>query len=135
MLFGGERGERDVGRDFFLPREDEQVLLRLAVDFAFPAFDRAVVDRERLVGDGEAVVDVDDAAEAAALRAGAERRVEGEERGRGGAEGAAGLGRVQAAGKMAELGEADRRRKMRPGPGRSGARSRRLRGSAIFARA
>ena len=92
-----------VGIFFFL-REDEQILLRVAVDFALPAFDRAVVDRERVVGHREAVIDVDHAAEAAAFRAGAERGVEGEERGRGGAEGAAGLRRMQAARVVAELG-------------------------------
>jgi hypothetical protein len=72
LVFRGEGGEGDVGRDFFLLRENVEVFLGFAVDFAFPALDGAGVERERLVGDGEAVVDVDDAAEAAAFRAGAE---------------------------------------------------------------
>ena len=101
LLLGRERGERDVGRDFLLLGENVEVFFGLAVDFALPALDGAVVEGEGLVGDGEAVVDVDHAAEAAALRAGAEGGVERKERGRGGAERAAGRGRVEAAGEMA----------------------------------
>ena len=81
LVFGRQRGERNVGGDFFLFRENVEVFFRFAVDLALPAFDRAVVERERLVGDGEAVVDVDHAAEPTAFRASAEGRVEGKQRG------------------------------------------------------
>ncbi len=37
LLLGCERGEWDVGRDFLLLREDEQVFFGLAVDFASPS--------------------------------------------------------------------------------------------------
>src|SRR5882672_8637861 len=78
LLFRRELGEGNLGRDAALFGEKEEILLRLTIDLAFPGLDRAVLDGERVVGDGEAVVDVDDAAEAPALRAGAERGVEGE---------------------------------------------------------
>jgi len=103
LLLGGQRGERHVGADFPLLREDEQIFLRIAVDFALPALDRAGVDREGVVGHREAVVDLDDAAEAAAFRAGAERGVEGEQRRRRGAKRAAGFRRMQAARIVAQL--------------------------------
>ena len=97
-MFLAERSERDVERDFFLFGEDAKVVEGGAVNFAFPAFERAAVDGEGLVGEGEAVVDVDDAAEAPALGTGPERGVEGEEGGRSGAEGATGRGGMKAAG-------------------------------------
>src|SRR5690242_610724 len=53
----------------------------------------------------EAIIDFDHAAETAALRAGAERRVEGKQRRRRRAEGAAGFRRMQAARVVAELRE------------------------------
>ena len=112
FLFVGERGERDVGGDFFLFGEDAEVVEGRAIDFAFPTFQGAAVDRERLVGDREAVVDLDDAPEAAALRAGAEWRVEGKKGGRGGAKRASGFGRMEAAGKVTELRERVRREEM-----------------------
>ena len=91
-LLGGELGEGDVDGNLFLFGDGDEVVFGGAVNFAFPGFDRAVGDGDGLVGDREAVVDLDDAAEAAALRAGAERGVEGEECGGRGAEGAAGFG-------------------------------------------
>ena len=72
-LLGRERAKGDVGRDFLSFGDALQVVLGRAVDFAFPAFDRTVVDRERRVRNGEAVVDFDDAAKTFAVRAGAER--------------------------------------------------------------
>ena len=105
LLFGGEIGEWNLGRELLLFGEREQVAFRFAEDFAFPALDGAVVDAQRLVGDREAVVDVDHAAETAAFRAGAERRVEREHRRRGGTETAAGLGRVETAGIVAHFAE------------------------------
>ena len=54
-------------------------------------FDGALGDGEGWVGDGFFEVEADDAAEAAAFRAGTERGVEGEEGGGGGAEGEAGV--------------------------------------------
>ena len=97
LLLGRERGKRHVGADALFLRELAQVVEAAAVHLALPALDGAVVDGAVGVGDGEAVVHLDHAAEAAAVRAGAERGVEGKQRGRGGAEGAAGARRVQAA--------------------------------------
>ena len=94
FLFVGERGERDVDGDFFLFGEDAEIVEGGAVDFAFPTFQGAVVDGERLVGDREAVVDLDDAPEAPAFRAGTKRRVEGKKSRRGGAKGASGFRRM-----------------------------------------
>src|SRR6185503_9656681 len=67
LLLGGERGEGNVQRNLFLPREDEQIFFRVAVDLAFPAFDRAAGDGDRVIGNREAVIDFDHAAEAAAF--------------------------------------------------------------------
>ena len=111
LLFRGKRRERNVRRDFFLPREDKQIVLGVAVDLALPALDRAVVDRARVVRHREPVIDLDDAAETTALRTCAERGVEREKRGRGGAESSAGLRRVQATGEMAQFMEASRGRR------------------------
>ena len=77
-LLGRERGEGNVDGDFFLSRDGAEIVLGRAVDFAFPAFDGAVVDGESLVGNRQTVVDLDDAAEAAALWTGAERGIERE---------------------------------------------------------
>src|SRR5690606_37897881 len=90
-LLLSERCERHVGGNLFLFGENEQVLLRLTVDVAFPALDDAVVDRERLVRQSESVIDFDYSTKTATARAGAEWRIKGKERGRGGAEGSAGL--------------------------------------------
>ena len=69
------RGDREVE---FVGHAN-QVLLPLAHLFAAPAGHAIVVDRERLVGDDQVLVDADDAAEAFAARAGAKRAVEREE--------------------------------------------------------
>ena len=103
LLLRREGGKRHVSRDFPFPGKDAEVLLRLAVNLALPRLEGPGVDGERVVGDGQAVVDVDDAAETAAVRAGTQRRIEGEQRGRGGAEGAAGFRRMQAARVVADL--------------------------------
>ncbi len=58
-----------------------------------------------MVGDGEAVVDVDDPAKTAALWARSQRGVEGEKTRGGGTEGAAGFRRMQPARIVAGLGE------------------------------
>ena len=101
-MLGGEVGEGEVGGDAEAAGGLDEVLLRLAIDLAFPAFERAVVDGLGAVGDGEAVVDLDDATETAAGGAGAKGGVEGEERGGGGAETLAGGGGVKAAGERAD---------------------------------
>src|SRR5690606_15256472 len=101
-LLRGQRREWHVGRDLSFSRELEEILLRLAVDFAFPALDRAVVDRLRLVGYRKPVVDLDHAAESAALGAGSERRIEGEQCRRGGTKCAPGPGRVKPAREMSD---------------------------------
>ena len=98
-----ELGERHVGRDPAFLREDIEVLFGLAVDFALPGLDGAGVEGKRAVGDGETVVDIDDAAEAAAFRARAQRGVEREQRGRGRPEPAPGLRRVQPPRVMADF--------------------------------
>ena len=56
-----------------------------------------------MVGNREAVVDINGPAEAPALRTRAQRRIEGEQRRGGGAKGAAGPRRMQAAGEVADL--------------------------------
>ena len=75
-LLGCERGEGDVEGDFLFFGDGREVVLGRAVDFSFPAFDGTVGNRERLVGNGESVVDLDDASEATAMRARTERGVE-----------------------------------------------------------
>ncbi len=101
LVLGAEVGEGDVDgqADFF--GEADQVFLRLAVGLALPGLDGAVGDGEGAVGDGEVGVDLDDAPETTAAWAGAEGGVEGKKRGGRGAEGAAGGGRVEAAGEVA----------------------------------
>ena len=86
LLRGRERGEGDIDRQAGLFGELDEVLLGLAVDLAFPRPDGAVRDGQGVVGDGEAVVDVDDTPKAAAPGAGAEGGVEGEQAGHGGPE-------------------------------------------------
>jgi hypothetical protein len=61
-------------------REAQQVVLALAVGLGLPGLHRAAGQRLRFVRHDQAVVHADDAAEAAAALAGAERRVEGEAR-------------------------------------------------------
>ena len=100
---GGQQVQRDVGGNLPPLGEDAQVVLGSAVHRALPAADGAVVDRERQVRDREPVVDLDDPAEAPALRAGAEGRVEGEEGRRRRAKLAPRLRRMKAAGIVAEL--------------------------------
>ena len=70
---------RDVEREPVLPRHLLEVVLALAIALRLPRPDRARAQRLRLVGDHEAVVDADHAAEAAAGLARADRRVEREE--------------------------------------------------------
>ena len=76
-----EVGEWRVHRDAAAAGEADQVLLRFAVDLTLPAADRSLADRFRAIGNGQPVVHLDHAAEAAALRTGPERRIEGEKRG------------------------------------------------------
>ncbi len=75
----------------FLAAADE-VALAFVAAFALEGFDRALGDGEGGVRHGFFEVEADDAAEAAALGAGPERAVEGEQRGGGRAEGEAGGG-------------------------------------------
>ena len=78
-LLLGQVAPRHVERDAALFAEAREVGLALARDAALPGADRAAAQRERLVRDHEAQVDADRAAEAPAGRAGADRRIEGEE--------------------------------------------------------
>ena len=80
-LLVGERVPRRVERDAALLRELHQVVLAFLVRLGLPGFDRAARERLGFVGHHEAVVDADDAAEAAAGFAGAHRRIEREQRG------------------------------------------------------
>ncbi len=106
LLLRRQLAEGQVGPDSHPLGEDPQVVLGRAVDGPLPAPDRALVDRERRVGYGQAVVDVDHPAESPAHRAGSERRIEREEGGRGRPELASRLRRVQAARVVPELGQA-----------------------------
>ena len=77
----GQRVPGRVERDVALLGELDQVVLAFLVRLGLPGFDRAAGQRLGLVGHDEAVVDADDAAEAAAGFAGAHRRIEREQRG------------------------------------------------------
>ncbi len=44
LLFCAQRSEGNISRNFFAFGENQQVFLRLAIDFAFPALERAVID-------------------------------------------------------------------------------------------
>ena len=83
---GGKFLPGHVERDAGLAAGADEVLLRFAVDRALERRDRAFGERQRRVRDDLAPVEADHATEAAALRAGADGRVEGEQRGRGRAE-------------------------------------------------
>ena len=77
---------RHVHRDARLATGAREVFLRFAVDRPLERRDRPFRQRQRGVRDDLMPVEADDAAEATALRARADGRVEGEERGRGRAE-------------------------------------------------
>ncbi|MBV6474547.1 MAG: hypothetical protein MOGDAGHF_00007 [Rhodocyclaceae bacterium] len=77
-VFGRQVAPGDVGRHAALLREAQQVVLALAVGLGLPGLHRAAGQRLRFIRHHQAVVDADDAAEAAAALAGAERGVEGE---------------------------------------------------------
>ena len=74
-----ELAPRRVERDAALLRVLLQVVLAFLDDWRLPRLDRAAAQRLALVGNHQAEVDADDAAEAAAGLAGAERRVEREQ--------------------------------------------------------
>ena len=78
-LLVGELAPRRVERDAALAAVPQQVVLAFAVRLGLPRPDRAAAQRLAGVGDDEPVVDADDAAEAAAGLAGAERRIEREQ--------------------------------------------------------
>ena len=71
---------RHVERDARLAAGAHEVLLRFAIDGPLKGCDRAFGERQRRVRDDFVPVEADDAAEAAAVWAGADGRVEGEER-------------------------------------------------------
>ena len=75
---GGKLLPRHVERDGRLAAGADEVLLRFAVDVTLEWRDRTFGERQRWVRDDLIPVEADDAAEAAALRAGAHGRVEGE---------------------------------------------------------
>ena len=77
-VLGRQVAPGDVGGHAALFREAQQVALALAVGLALPGLHRAAGQRLAFVRHHQAVVHADDAAEAAAGFAGAQRRVEGE---------------------------------------------------------
>jgi len=81
----------------------EQVALAFIAALALEGLDGSPGDGEGGIGNGFFEVEPDDAAEAAALGAGTERGVEGEERGCGGAQGEAGGGIVPGGGECFEI--------------------------------
>src|SRR5215471_12490100 len=74
---------RNVERDAALLGVFDEIVLALLEALALPRLDRSLAQRLRGVGNDEAVVDPDHAAEATARRASAQRRIERKERGRG----------------------------------------------------
>ena len=100
----GEVGEGDVGGDLAALGEDPQVVLRTAVDLAFPAFDRPA-GRWTATGRGSPGGSrFRSPARNPAAGAGPQRRVERKERRAGRPEGPAGLRGMQAPGEMARTG-------------------------------
>jgi len=83
---GRELVPRHVHGDAFLFAGLRQVALAFAVDVALERGDGALGERQLGVGDDLLPVESDHAAEAAALGAGADRRIEREQRRRGGSE-------------------------------------------------
>src|SRR5690606_11882313 len=106
LVLGGEVAERDVDGNFFLAGEFEEVGLGVAIGAgALPRFYGAVAEAEGAVGDGEVVIDFDDASESAAFGTGTEGRVEGEKGGAGGAEFLSGDGGLEAAAEASGFAE------------------------------
>ena len=79
LLVGGEFVERNFEWDFAAAAGFFEGLLALFVGVGLPRFDHASCDGELAVGEGEGLIDFDNATEAAAGGAGAEGMVEGEE--------------------------------------------------------
>jgi hypothetical protein len=77
--FSAQLTPRGIQRNAPLLGELLQVLLTLGVRLRLPRLDRAAAQRFALVGNHQAVIDADGAAEAAAGLAGADRGVEGEQ--------------------------------------------------------
>lgn len=108
--FGREVLEGNVDWNFALFADAEEIVLGFGARFGLPWFDAAFGDGEGAIGNGEVVIDADDAAEAFAGGAGADGVVEAEERGGGLAIFDVALGTVEAVGKLAALrgiGEVD----------------------------
>jgi hypothetical protein len=78
-LLGSEFVERNFERDFASAAGFFEGLLALFVGVGLPRFNHASCDGELAVGEGEGLIDFDNATEAAAGGAGAEGMVEGEE--------------------------------------------------------
>ena len=95
MCFG-QFGERHVHRDLVLLARLREIGLTLLSGGGLPRLHRTFGERLRAIRDGQMVVDADDAAEAFAGRARADRMIEAEERGRG-------LGVFEIAGGAVEL--------------------------------
>jgi hypothetical protein len=79
-----------VDIDAAFPAVADEVALAFVAALALERFDGALGDGEGGIGNGLFEIEADDASEAPAFGACAERGVEGEERGRGGAEGETG---------------------------------------------
>ena len=78
-LFRGQRGKGALEGNPALPAEARQRVALPLRRLGVPRLDRPLRQRLARVGDGEVEIDVDDATEAAAGLAGAERAVEGEQ--------------------------------------------------------
>jgi hypothetical protein len=79
LVVGGEFVEWGGGGDPSGFGAAEEVLLAFAVGGTLEGFDEPVADGEGFVREGSVEIDADDAAEAAAVRAGSEGIIEGEE--------------------------------------------------------
>jgi len=104
LLLGGELRPGRVARDGSVAGVLDEVGLALGPGGRLQRLDGAAAQRLLGVGDDQAPVHADDAAEAPARGAGARRRVEREHAGRGRAVAAVAFGAVQAAGEAPQLG-------------------------------
>ena len=90
LLLGSEFVPGRFGIELDFPAGAEEVALAVFAPFALEGLDGALLDREKVVGNGFVEIDTDDATEAPAGGAGPEGGVKAEERGGGLAEGGPG---------------------------------------------
>jgi hypothetical protein len=103
LLLGRELHPGGVARDALLAGQAHQVLLALGPGRCLKGLDGAAAQGLLRVGDDQAPVHADHPTEAAAVLAGADRRVEAEQRRRGVGVAPAALGAVQAAAPAPDL--------------------------------